>query len=153
MLRPVRIGSCWPGTCSAGQMSKAGTPRSSPRCTGTCSTCPSPDVLNQADQLSAVSLAIAARLHRDGDTVLAPTDAHWFTPFDSVAIATASLPLRDRVPARHCDRLTHSLGEHVRLGEPDNTEPPALNRPVHWWDARGWAEIDDDIVVRPCGGS
>jgi hypothetical protein len=112
-----------------------------------------PDVLDQADETSALTLAIAARLQRDGDTVLALTDADWFTPFDSVAIATESLALLDRVLARVCDRLAYPLGEHVRIVAPDDTEPPALERPVHWWVTRGWAEIEDGIVVRPCGGS
>jgi hypothetical protein len=110
-----------------------------------------PDVLDRADEISALTLAIAARLQRDGDTVLALQDADWFTPFDSVAITRASLALLDRALARLCDRLAYLLGEHVRLVEPGDTEPPALERPVPWWVARGWAEIDDGIVVRPCG--
>jgi hypothetical protein len=110
-----------------------------------------PDVLDQADEISALTLAITGRLHPDGDTVLALTDADWFTPFDSVALAQASLALLDRALGRVCDRLAYLLGEHVRLVEPDDTEPPTLERPTHWWVARGWAEIDSGIVVRPCG--
>jgi hypothetical protein len=110
-----------------------------------------PDVLDQADEISAVSLAIAARLHREGDIVLALEDADWFTPFDSLTITTASLALLDRVAARLCDRLAYLLAAHVRLVEPGDTDPPALDRPVPWWIARGWAEIEDGIVVRPCG--
>jgi hypothetical protein len=110
-----------------------------------------PDVLDQADEISAVGLAIAARLHRDGDIVLALQDADWFTPFDSVALAEASLALLDRALARRCDRLAYLLGEHVRFVEPGDTDPPALERPVAWWHARGWAEIEDGIVVRACG--
>ncbi len=110
-----------------------------------------PDVLDQADEISALALVITGRLHPDGDIVLAPQDADWFTPFDSVALAEASLALLDRVLARLCDRLAYFLGEHVRLVEPDDTEPPALERPVHWWVARGWADTGDGIAVRPCG--
>jgi hypothetical protein len=110
-----------------------------------------PNVLDQADEISAVSLAIATRLHRDGDIVLAMEDADWFTPFDSLAITTASVALLDRALACLCDRLAYLLGEHVRVVEPGDTDPPALERPVPWWIARGWAEIEDGIVVRACG--
>jgi hypothetical protein len=112
-----------------------------------------PDVLDQADEISAVTLAIAGRLYPDGDTVLALQDADWFTPFDSAALTEAGVALLDHMLARLCDRLAYLPGEHVRLVEPDDAEPPALERPAHWWAARGWTEIDDGIMVRPCGGS
>jgi hypothetical protein len=91
-----------------------------------------PDVLDQADEISALTVAITGRLQRDGDIVLALTDADWFTPFDSVAIATASLALLDRMLARLCDRLAYLLGKHVRLVEPDDHRAarPRAARPL-----------------------
>jgi hypothetical protein len=83
--------------------------------------------------------------------VLALEDADWFTPFDSSALAAASLALVDRVLSRLCDRLAYLLGDHLRLVDADDAAPPAVERPVTWWVARGWAETSNGIVVRPRG--
>ena len=59
-----------------------------------------PDVLDQADEISTVILAIIAQLHQDGDAVLALETADWFTPFDSPAMVGASLSSTE--PCRGC---------------------------------------------------
>jgi hypothetical protein len=64
-----------------------------------------PDVLDRADEISGLLLALAARLHRDGDTVLALESVDWFSPFDSIPLAQASLVLIERAVAGLCDRL------------------------------------------------
>lgn len=110
-----------------------------------------PDVLDQADEISTLILAIIAQLHQDGDTVLALETADWFTPFDSPAMVGASLNLLDRAVSRLCDRLVYARGDHLRLVEGDEAEPPTVEHPRHWWLARGWHDLGDELVVRACG--
>jgi hypothetical protein len=80
-----------------------------------------PDVLDQADELSALILAIVAQLHQDGDTVLALETADWHAPFDSVPLLGATVNLLDRAASLLCER-----------------------------QARGWHPLGNGIVVRPC---
>ena len=76
-------------------------------------------------------------LHRNGDTVLALEGVDWFTPFDSVSLAQASLVLVERAVAGLCDRLAYRLGEHLRLVAAEDSKPPDLEHPASWWVARG----------------
>jgi len=106
--------------------------------------------LDQADEISALTLAIVAQLYLDGDTVLAPETADWFPSFDSVPpLVPASLDLIDRAVSRLCDQLAYTLGDHLRVVEADESEPPAVEHPRHWWLARGWRDLGEDILVRP----
>jgi hypothetical protein len=79
-----------------------------------------PDVLDQADELSALILAIVAQLHQDGDTVLALETADWLAPFDSVPLLGATVNLLDRAASLLCEQ------------------------------ARGWHPLGNGIAVRPC---
>ena len=88
-----------------------------------------PDVLDQADELSALIPAILAQLHQDGDTVLALETADWLAPFDSVALVGATLNLLDRAASLLRERLAYALADHLRLVEADQAEPPALEHP------------------------
>jgi hypothetical protein len=110
-----------------------------------------PDVLDRADEISGLLLALAARLPRDGDTVLALESVDWFSPFDSISLAQASLVLIERAVAGLCDRLAYGLGEHLRLVDGEHSDPPDLEHPASWWVARGWADPGDGVVIRPCG--
>lgn len=110
-----------------------------------------PDVLDRADEISGPLLTLAARLHRDGDTVLALDNVDWFSPFDSISLAQASLVLIERAVAGLCDRLAYGLGEHLQLVDAGHSEPPDLEHPANWWVARGWADLGDGLVVRTCG--
>jgi hypothetical protein len=47
--------------------------------------------------------------------------------------------------------VTYGLGEHLRPVDAEHSQPPDLEHPGNWWVARGWAELGDGIVVRPCG--
>jgi hypothetical protein len=143
-------GNCWPVMCGASRTRRDGSPRRSPRCTESLFDLSETDVLDQADEISALILAIVARLYQDGDTVLALDTADWFAPFDSVALVSASLNLVDRAVSRLCDRLAYALGDHLRLVEADEAEPPPVEHPRHWWLARGWHHLGEEIVVRPC---
>lgn len=109
-----------------------------------------PDVLDQADEISAVTLAIAQGLRRDGDTVLALEDVDWFPRLDSVRLARASLELIERTITRLCDRLAYQLGDHLRLVTTGQPEPPVLEHPLEWWTARGWLHAGGGIVIWPC---
>lgn len=110
-----------------------------------------PDVLEQADEISALALAIAEALHADRDTVLALEEADWCSPFDSLPLARAALDLIARTLSGLCDRLAYPLGDHLRLVTTDQPEPPALEHPLDWWTTRGWLHAGDGIVVWPCG--
>ncbi len=56
-----------------------------------------PDLLDQADEISAGLLAAAVRLRDDGDRVFVVEDADWFPPFDPPPLARATLELLRRV--------------------------------------------------------
>jgi len=91
-----------------------------------------PDVLDQADELSALILAIVAQLHQHGDTMLALLEtADWLAPLDPVALLGATVNLLDRAASLLCERLAYALADHLRLVEADQAEPPVLEHPQH----------------------
>lgn len=112
-----------------------------------------PDVIDRADEISGDLLELAERLQSDGDTVLAVDVINWFAPFDSVKLSSATLQLIDHTLAGVCDRMVYILGRHLRLVRRSEISAPKVERPIDWWQARGWTEIDDQIIGRPCGGA
>jgi hypothetical protein len=100
----------WPGRCTVHRMPKFGAPPRSPRCTGSCSTCPIRTSWDQADEISEVSLAIATGLADDGDTVLALEVAEWFPALRFDLAGRCRLGSCRPVLSRLCDRVAYLLG-------------------------------------------
>jgi hypothetical protein len=97
-----------------------------------------PDVLDQADEISALIPAILAQPHQDGDTALALETGDWLAPLDSVALVGATVNLSDRTASLLRERLAYAPPDHLPLVEADQAEPPELEHPQHWWLTCGW---------------
>ena len=69
-----------------------------------------PDVVDQADEISEVSLAIATGLADDGDTVLALEVAEWFPALRFDLAGRCRLGSCRPVLSRLCDRVAYLLG-------------------------------------------
>jgi len=76
-----------------------------------------PDVLDQADEISALIPAILAQPHQHGDTVLALETAERLAPLDSVALVAATSSLLDRAASLPRERLAYAPHDHLRLVE------------------------------------
>ena len=112
-----------------------------------------PDALDQADEISALTLATSHSCTRTATPLLALKTTDWLAPLDSVALLGATPNLLDRAASLLRERLAYALADHPRLVEADQAEPPTVEHPQHWWLARGWHPLDNRIVVRACDSS
>ena len=112
------------------------------------------EVLDQADELSALIPAILAQPRQHGDTVLALETADWLAPIDSVAPAGATRNLLERAASLLRERLAYALPDHQPLVEADQAEPPTLDHPPALVVGPRLApRSTNGIVVRPCDSS
>ena len=107
-----------------------------------------PDVLDQADEISALIPAIVTQRHQDGDTVPAPEDRRPArAPRLGGAAQRNSEPARaSRVAAARAAGLRPARSPASGRGRPRRT--PALEHPQHCWLTRGWHPLDNGIVAR-----
>ena len=109
------------------------------------------EVLDQADELSALIPAILAQPRQHGDTVLALETADWLAPIDSVR-RPARLATCSSEPRRCCaSGWPTPCPITSRWSRPTEAEPPTLDHPPALVVGPRLApRSTNGIVVRPC---